>query len=68
MGLTKNYKKAVNAVVFSEKTERFRITYKEVVDNEVIKITRELRGREVLNILDAINPIAFVSLKKFESN
>ncbi len=31
MGLTKNYKKAVNAVVFSEKTERFRITYKEVV-------------------------------------
>lgn len=47
MGLTKNYKKAVNAVVFSEKTERFRITYKEVVENEVI---------------------AFVSLKKFESN
>ena len=64
MGLTKNYKKAVNAVVFSEKTERFRITYKEVVENEVIKITRELRGWEVLNILDAINPIAFVSLKK----
>lgn len=64
MGLTKNYKKAVNAVVFSEKTERFRITYREVVDHEVIKITRELRGWEVLNTLDAINPIAFVSLKK----
>lgn len=68
MGLIKNYKKAVNAVVFSEKTERFRITYKEVVGYEVIKLIRELRGFEVLNILDAINPIAFVSLKKFESN
>ena len=63
MALIKNYKKAVNAVVFAEKTQRFYITYKEVVDNEVKTLKRNLRAFEVLNILDAINPIAFVSLK-----
>lgn len=63
MALIKNYKKAVRATVFAERTQTLTITYKEYFEGEIITHKEHLKAWEVLNILDAINPLAFISLK-----
>lgn len=63
MGITRNYQKAKQRVLFSDKNQRFKIKWREVRDEQVVHIEGQYRKWEIQNLLDTINPIAFISLK-----
>lgn len=63
MGITRNYQKAKQRVLFSDKNQRFKIKFREVRDEQVVHIEGQYRKWEIQNLLDTINPIAFISLK-----
>lgn len=63
MGITRNYQKAKQRVLFSDKNQRFKIKWREVRDDQVVHIEGMYRKWEIQNLLDTINPIAFISLK-----
>lgn len=63
MGTTRNYQKAKQRVLFSDKNQRFKIKWREVRDEQVVHIEGQYRKWEIQNLLDTINPIAFISLK-----
>lgn len=62
MGITRNYQKAKQRVLFSDKNQRFKIKWREVRDEQVVHIEGQYRKWEIQNLLDTINPIAFISL------
>lgn len=63
MGITRNYQKAKQRVLFSDKNQRFKIKWREVRDEQVVHIEGQYCKWEIQNLLDTINPIAFISLK-----
>lgn len=63
MAITRNYQKAKQRVLFSDKNQRFKIKWREVRDEQVVHIEGQYRKWEIQNLLDTINPIAFISLK-----
>lgn len=62
MAITRNYQKAKQRVLFSDKNQRFKIKWREVRDEQVVHIEGQYRKWEIQNLLDTINPIAFISL------
>lgn len=64
MGITRNYQKAKQRALFADKNQRFKIKWREVRDERVVHIEGEYRKWEIQNLLDTINPIAFISLKE----
>ena len=64
MGITRNFQKAKQRVLFSDKNQRFKIKWREVRDEQVVHIEGQYRKWEIQNLLDTINPIAFISLKE----
>lgn len=63
MGITRNYQKAKQRVLFSDKNQRFKIKWREVRDEQVVHIEGQYCKWEIQNLLDTTNPIAFISLK-----
>lgn len=62
MAITRNYQKAKQRVLFSDKNQLFKIKWREVRDEQVVHIEGKYRKWEIQNLLDTINPIAFISL------
>lgn len=59
---TTSIKKAINALYREERTENVFVSWKEVLNNEIVERRKSMRAWEAINLLENINKLAFIWL------